>query len=257
MRLLKLFVALTIASLAHGSNGGEFHWSGKVAAGHVIEIKGVNGGVTAEPSTGKEVEVTAHKTSRHSDPSDVDIRVVEHGDGVTICAVYPDAGNECLAGSGGRMNANHNDVQVEFHVRVPAGVRFTARTVNGGVDAESLDGDVEAYTVNGKIRVGTEGAAQARTVNGSIVASFGNTAWTGTHEFSTVNGGIRLNLPSRVDADVNASTVNGHIDTDFPLTVHGSFGGRNVRGTIGNGGHDLKLNTVNGSIELRQAARTL
>ena len=67
----------------------EFHWTGKVAAGQAIEIKGVNGGIAATGAAGGEVEVTAVKKGRKSDPAEVKVEVVEHAGGVTICAVYP------------------------------------------------------------------------------------------------------------------------------------------------------------------------
>jgi hypothetical protein len=67
--------------------------------------------------------VTATKRGRRSDPGSVRIEVVEHGEGVTICAVYPDVDgrrNECRAGDGGHMSTRDNDVNVHFTVRVPA-----------------------------------------------------------------------------------------------------------------------------------------
>lgn len=58
--------ALTVPALAAQD---EFHWTGKVAAGAAVEIKGVNGGIVATGATGGEVEVTAVKKGRKSDPS--------------------------------------------------------------------------------------------------------------------------------------------------------------------------------------------
>src|SRR5881409_2022794 len=148
----------------------EFHWKGTVAPGKAIEIKGVNGDIRADAGSG-DVEVSAVKHARRSDPDEVKIEVVQHEDGVTICAVYPSDGrrdNTCEAGDGGHMNTHDNDVAVDFTVRVPAGVRFVGRTVNGAVEAAHLASDVEANTVNGAIRISTSGFAQAGTVNGSI-----------------------------------------------------------------------------------------
>jgi DUF4097 and DUF4098 domain-containing protein YvlB len=67
-----------------------------------------------------------------------------------------------------------------------------------------------------------------------------------------VNGGITIYLPSDFSAEVEAQTVNGDIETDFPLTVSGRFGMRRIRGTIGAGGRRIELETVNGSIRLRR-----
>lgn len=252
----------------------DFAWSGRIDQGRAIEIKGVNGGIHAEAGSGPEVQVTARKTARRSDPGSVKVEVVEHAGGVTICAVYPPADgrpNECAPGKGGRMNTRDNDVKVEFTVRVPAGVKLVGRTVNGAVTAEGLRGDVEAHTVNGRItaaglrgdvqaysvnggvEVETSGLAEAETVNGGITVRAGRADWTGRARFETVNGSISVTLPADANADVEAKTVNGSIDTDFFVSPErGSFKHRKLSGRIGNGGRDLELETVNGSIELRR-----
>lgn len=249
-------MALAAALAAPSARGEDFHWSGAVAPGKVIEIKGVNGGIDAGPASGGQVEVTARKTGRRSDPADVEIKVVEHGEGVTICAVYPtpysERPNECRPGAGGRMSTRDNDVKVEFTVRVPEGVRFVGRTVNGGVEAQGLTADAEVYSVNGGVTVASSGLARAETVNGSITASMGRADWTGPLELKTVNGSITVELPATVSARVEAKTVNGGIETDFPLTVTGRIGPRRLSGTIGNGGRELVLETVNGAIHLRR-----
>ncbi len=125
--ILAAAVAAVLAGPALAAAGQEeFHWAGKVAAGAAVEIKGVNGGIVATGASAGDVEVTAVKKGRKSDPAEVKVEVVEHAGGVTICAVYPSSGapNECKPGEGGRMNVRDNDVNVEFRVKVPAGVRF-------------------------------------------------------------------------------------------------------------------------------------
>jgi len=237
-----------------GSSDQDFEWHGRVTIGKTIEIKGVNGGIAVEPTTGSEVEVLAHKSARRSDPEEVQIEVIEHPDGVTVCAVYPtprgQPANECRPGKGGRMNTKNNDVNVEFTVRVPSGVRFVGRTVNGSIEARRLHADAEGYTVNGSVAISTDGLARATTVNGSIDAQMGAVPRDDL-EFETVNGGITLHLPAASAAELHATTVNGDIVTDFPLAVRGRFNHRTVRGTIGRGGPELVLTTVNGDIRLR------
>ncbi|NIY11967.1 MAG: DUF4097 family beta strand repeat protein [Gemmatimonadetes bacterium] len=182
--------------------------------------------------------------------------MVEHDGGVTICAVYPTPRNarrpnECRAG-GGQMNTNRNDVQVDFRVRVPAGVAFSGHTVNGDIEAEGLGGNVLAGTVNGSVDVQTAGFAEANTVNGDITCRVGTNRFRDGVEFETVNGSITIEMPDGLDADFRASTVNGSIDSDFPILVTGKVSPRSVRGTIGQGGPELRLSTVNGSIRLRK-----
>ncbi len=230
-------------------------WRGTVAQGSAIEIKGVNGEIRAVPATGGEVEVSAAMRARRSNPADVRIDVVQHADGITICAVYPSPDsrpNECQPGDGGRMNTRDNDVNVTFTVRVPPGVRFIGRTVNGDVTAESLGGPVALRTVNGDTTFSTSSYGEASTVNGSVRGTMGSGQWNDPLEFRTVNGEIRLDLPADTSAEVKAATVNGSITTDFPIMVTGRVQRNRLNGTIGSGGRALDLETVNGSITLRR-----
>lgn len=240
--------ALALASPALAE---DFAWRGRLSAGQTLEVKGINGGITAE--AGSEAEVTAVKKARQSDPNSVEIRTVEHSGGVTICAVYPSRwGGRDKGGCDGGGNTKNNDVQVEFTVKVPAGVKLKAHTVNGGVRVGAVESDVDAETVNGGINVTAGGVVKAETVNGSIEASMGRADWNGALEFETVNGSITLDLPADFGADVDAQTVNGRITTDFDLGGDVRQSKRTLRGTIGGGGRELQLETVNGSIALRR-----
>ena len=268
VRTARRFVALTALSLLatalpaparaqddddRPARREEFKWSGQISPGQTVEVKGVNGAIRAEPSSSGQVEVYAVKSGRRNDPREVTIKVVPHGDGVTICSVYPsvdDEPNECLPGRRGRMNTRNNDVKVEFTVRVPSGANLAARTVNGGIEARDLDGRVEVSTVNGSVDFSTQGTGVAKTVNGSITGKLGRADWTDTLTLETVNGSITLALPTGTDADVDARTVNGRINSSLPLTLQ-EMTRRSLKGTLGSGGRGLSLGTVNGSITLK------
>ena len=70
----------------------------------------------------------------------------------------------------------------------------------------------------------------------------------GPWALTTVNGSIAARLPATVDADVSAALVNGVMSSDYPLTETSPG---EWHGTIGSGGRELDMNTVNGSIELK------
>jgi len=247
-------VALALAATGVSAQQ-DFSWSGSVARGDAIAIRGVNGAIVARPTNGTEVRVTAEKHSKRDAVSTVSIQVVEDGRGVLICAVYPsrDRGepNRCARGHGYHMDVKRNDVKVDFTVEVPAGVELKAVTVNGDVTSRDLSDAVEAVTVNGDIEIDTDGSATATTVNGSIEARVGRVS--DDLEFTTVNGGVTLTLPDGARADVEATTVNGNIETDFPITIRGRWGPRSAKGEIGGGGPSLEVTTVNGSIRLQRA----
>src|SRR5438445_74623 len=83
-----------------------------------------------------------------------------------------------------------------------------------------------------------------------------------TLEIKGVNGAIEASAAGGEEVEVTATkhgrrsdpaSVNGEIETDFPLTVTGRFSRRTLSGTIGGGGgRSLELETVNGSIRLHK-----
>jgi DUF4097 and DUF4098 domain-containing protein YvlB len=77
--------------------------------------------------------------------------------------------------------------------------------------------------------------------------------WSSDLSFSTLNGGITLDLPANASAEVEAKTLNGSINSDFPLPTSNPRN-KHVKGRIGAGGRSLLLKTLNGSINLRMAS---
>jgi len=234
--------------------GQDFTWQGKVAADKTVEVKGLNGRIRATASSGDEVTVTATKHGTKSDPKQVDVRVVEGADGVTICSIYPPpaggAANGCAPGEGQHMHTDDNDVQVDYEIAIPKGVRFKAKNINGAIEASGLTAAVEAHSVNGGLLLTTAGSVSAKTVNGSIDVTV--RALGGGLHLATVNGTAKLVLPSAVNANVEAKTVHGAIESDFPLPVEGHYAGKHMSGVLGSGGPQISVHSVNGSLTVRK-----
>lgn len=249
-----LLLALAGPAFAASSS---FHWSGPVASGKTVEIRNINGGIRAEASTDGTLEVTALRYSKKQDPESVKIQVFEAKDGtLTFCTVYPSRPgspeNTCDE-HGYTSHGSESDVQVDYTVRVPAGVALEAHTVNGDVKAVAMKGPVEAKTVNGEIRVTTSSWAEATTVNGGVAVEMAGKGWPEDLEFRSVNGSIVLDLIGSPNASLRAETMHGDIDSEFPLEVSGKIRKNRISGTLGSGGRELALQTLNGSIELRKA----
>lgn len=249
---LALGALLLVGSAPGEAQERDFEWSGALDAGRTLEVKGVNGDVRALPARDGEARVRAVKRWDDSDPDAVRIEVVEHDDGVTICAVYPHrrTENRCEPGDAGGMSVEDNDVRVDFTVEVPASARFRGRTVNGEVEVDDVEADVDVGTVNGNVEITTAGVARARTVNGSIDARMGRSP-TGPLAFSTVNGSIDLDVPDGLGAELDARWVNGGLESELPVSLVGRLSRHRARGRLGDGGPLLEMKTVNGSIRIR------
>jgi hypothetical protein len=269
VRHATLLVGMTVvlgAGLAAGpalAQETPFRWTGTLAAGQVIEVKGIMGSVVAEPAAaGGPAEVVAEKRGRPTDFSEVEIRVVEASDGVTICAVYnPEdyVGDDCDLDD--RRRDRNGDrgrdtrVDVDFTVRVPEGVELIAGVVTGDVEAHGLRSNVVAHSVSGDVAVSTTGVIEAGTVSGSLDLAMGSLDWTRL-DFNTVSGDITLRVPEGLGAEVDFESISGDLDTDFDMRVErrdDRLVGSRVEGTIGDGDRRLSFHTVSGSVRLLRA----
>jgi hypothetical protein len=143
------------------------------------------------------------------------------------------------------------------------------RSSNGSVDISDVVGDIEiatsnarvcccgtrgrlvARSSNGKIEVEEHcGSIDASTSNGLIRASMDELGEEGV-QLATSNGRIVLELPEKVDAEVDIRVDNGVIRNDRPLCKATRERSGQLRGRIGAGGASIKLRTSNGSVCLR------
>jgi len=239
-----------------------FEWNGRLARGGTLEVKGISGSIRAEPTSGSSAVVVAEKTGRRGDFDQVEIRVVKHGDDVTICAVHGDAdgGDDCSGRGSTRRGLFRRDrsihVSVDFVVKLPAGTPLKAELISGDVDVRGVESDVTAATVSGDITISTSGLARAHAVSGSLDVAMGATEWDEL-DFNTVSGDITLRLPEATAADLEFQSVSGDLTSDFDLRLTGRIGrrwpGQPLRAKLGEGGRAITLRTVSGDVRLLRA----
>jgi hypothetical protein len=234
-----------------------FRWQGHLKAGQTLEVINQNGQIEAASATGDEARTEG--TWKGDAERESFIEVVEYSDGVTICAVHAKdkAPGHCHRGgvsSESWLGGWHGDrAKINFDVQVPRGVNFHALTTNGSVVGRNLASVVEAATTNGNVDVSTSEWVSATTTNGGIHVSMGGAKWTGELKVRTTNGSVEVTMPASAEFRVNAATTNGGIQTDFPVTVQGSFNSKELSGTVGGGGRELKVATTNGTIRLMKS----
>ena len=255
-------LALTAPAPAPGQarqSGDAFNWSGRIPVGGWIRIKNMNGGITVDQASGDQVEVTATKRWRRGDPSVVRFETKKFGPGgenVVICALWGERSScdEKNYESHGDRATRNNDVSVEFQVRLPRGVKVGVETVNGAVSVAGATSEVDAGTVNGEVDVSTTGGpVNASNVNGNVRARMGRIDFDSNMKFETVNGSVIVDFNGDFGGDVDLETVNGSLFTNFEMTVSGRLDPKHLRAHIGKpGGPRLKLETVNGNVELRK-----
>lgn len=249
---------LTLAAQDVTDDGRRIGWEGTLARGAIVRTDNVNGSVRIVAGSGNRVVLTGTRTVRRGDGSLVQAAVHRRGDGgLVICVLWP--GQRCddegIRGSTRERSWRDLEVKVDLVVEVPAGSPIHAETVNGSVAVVNAGASVKAESVNGDVSIdGGDGDVQAETVNGSISIRPSGASRQGRWSAEAVNGSVTIDLPAGAGVDVDIETVNGRITSDVPITVSGRMERGELRGRVGAGGRALKVETVNGSVTLRQRA---
>jgi DUF4097 and DUF4098 domain-containing protein YvlB len=99
-------------------------------------------------------------------------------------------------------------VDVEVEIELPRKSRITARTINGGIEAEGVDGELDLHAANGAIEVkGAPEEAYLETMNAAIKFEGERSGVVA----KTLNGAIEL---KGVSGEVSANTVSGRIQVE-------------------------------------------
>jgi Putative adhesin len=173
-------------------------------------------------------------------PKDSDLKV-ETGDGEIHASGL--SGNIDLSTGDGSMRVNAMSGVLRFH------------TGDGGIDGSELDGRCDAVSGDGAITLaGRFDALKARSGDGKIeVSAARGSRMESGWSVQSGDGEIEVALPGDLRATIDASTGNGHISTDIPITVAGSMSKTRVQGTLNGGGQSLTIHTGDGSVRLRQS----
>ncbi len=147
-------------------------------------------------------------------------------------------------------------VSADVTVRtVQEGARISA--VSGTITITQTKGLIEAKTTSGDVIVREVDShdLQLGTHSGSVSYS-GSLYDDGRYSFESFNGSVLLTIPANSNFTLNATTFNGSIETDFPITIPPGTTQTNrpkrLQGTHGNGGAQLKINGFSADLQLKK-----
>lgn len=246
---------LVLAMGAHASDHRgalteEFHQTYAIAADGRVQLDNINGDVRISSWDRNEVKVDAVKYADTKERlEEAKIEIDSGKDYLSIRTKYPHHDQSWNWGS------HNNPASVEYTLTVPRTVRLDEiKLINGSLDLTGVSGEVRASCINGRLEAhDLAGRAQLSTINGRLDARFAQLS-SQSVELNSVNGSVDLTIPSDSNAEVEASTVSGGIHNDFGLHVNNHrFVGHDLRGELGNGGTHIRLQNVNGRVEIHHA----
>jgi hypothetical protein len=239
--------------VSRGRASDEWTRTYTVSKGGRFEVSNENGAIEVRGTKGADVTVKAFRevSDRSDEAARERLKKLQMREDVAPDRVQVRAETDESAPFG-----FNRGVTIRYEVEVPAGLAVTFKTQNGAVRINDFDGRITAGTTNGTVTGrGVSGTVQASTVNGSVQMELAEV--TGDIRLTTVNGAVRLELPTTVDAELDATTVNGGVSVDDKFGLanvsgnHRGFGPTtNISGRLNKGGPHVSLQTTNGGVRV-------
>ena len=248
--------------LSFGTDRTEFERGlGTDAARITVETDSGDARVSQTDAEKIRVRGTKETGSVFTDLDDLTVETARDGDHLQIST---DTSGGSFLGLGGGS--------ISLDVGVPEGVAVervssgngvaTATNVAGDVSLEATNGMARANDVDGYVSLastngplgahGIAGLDGAETTNGDVDVAV--PAIDGDVSISSINGTVIAALAPDLDATVVASTENGNVNADdLPFERDGPKD--TLRGTLGDGTHELTVETTNGSVLLTRLRR--
>jgi Putative adhesin len=270
-----------------------FDWTGAIPAGATLHIADAEGNIRVTGTSGGQVRVHGERTHVISGNRALIFEVVDSRQDVIICARYADGYCDARGvhgGEGFHVGIGGHSPTADFTVELPAGVKLAANSGDGSIDVRDAGADIMVSSGDGSIRVqGVTGEVQAKSGDGSITvenATRAVTAHTGDGSIAittatgpidatsgdgdievhlaknanpgdvrlhTGDGSVTLFLASQFGGQLDASTSDGHIESEMPLALSGRMDSRHLYATVGPGGDSrLSIRTGDGDIRIKR-----
>ncbi|OWP62722.1 hypothetical protein CDA63_12480 [Hymenobacter amundsenii] len=142
---------------------------------------------------------------------------------------------------------------VSYEVLVPAATDLILKAIAGSLTMENIQGVLRFENTTGNVRLsGVSGDVRGRTTNGELTLTLTGDTWMGPAlDISTVNGNVIWQLPPAYAATLLARTTRGRVSAELN-TKRLSVLPHSLAATLGKGGVQLKVSTVNGNVRVVQ-----
>jgi len=244
-------LAFAAAGVASAKVTEKFNQTHPLGANGTVALTNMNGDVEIVGWDKAEVTIEAEKSARTDEElKRLEIIVEATASQVSIKTKH----HKSDGGSWWHRNDN-NSGAVHYVVHVPAKLlRLKIDAMNSNLSIDKVAAGMKLETMNGRIRAtGLTGDTELDTMNGRISASFDRLGAGQKVSVDTMNGQCEIFVPADASARVNASSMNGRVSSELPITVEKSSR-HSLHGALGKGEATISMDSMNGSLSIR--ART-
>lgn len=257
--LLLVALFLFISAAAHADVWNKRY---AVSGEPSVYLKAGDGHVRVTSSDSKEITVRVSTDGYRIAEDEVTITESQEGSSVRVVVRVPRGARFCIGYCARRL---------EIDVVVPRRANLDLRTDDGNITVAHVAGDFRLHTGDGHMEL--------HNLDGSLVASSGDGRISADGRFDRLDlssgdgridaeaergskvespwrlnsgdGSVTLRLPDDFSAELEATTGDGSVDVDFPISMdRGRIRDSRIRGRLNGGGGLINVHTGDGSIRI-------
>lgn len=267
---------LAFSQLTAAETRKEFRYT--VGNGATISVANMSGNITVRPGAGRQVSITA---ALNSDKVEINSR---------------QSGNRIENRTHFLSKASGEAARVNYEITAPADISLNIESASGEISIEGINGIISVETESATVSVknGGGGFVQLQSVNGNLLLSDlkqtrvqavstggaieltnvtgpkvsarstsgairmrGDCAGGGNYSLANHSGDIELMLPANASIELQARSVKGSVENDFPFQKNSNppfpvSEGRAFAGTSNNGSSSVELRSFSGKIRVKK-----
>lgn len=145
--------------------------------------------------------------------------------------------------------------KVILTIHLPDDCEVQANVITGKLSITGINAPITGRVTTGELSLtDIGGPIYAKCITGKL--HYDGILVNASHRFETMTGQISLCVPKEPNAHLDASTITGQVQCDFPLTQSQNkryLTGGKLRGTLGSGEGTIKAKVTTGSFQLKHA----
>jgi len=220
----------------------QFRWQEVVSKPLKVIVDNPYGNVRSRSWAREELSVTGQLQRVPADPA-LEVQVEVQRQTVRITVTDPAQGK----------GVDNEIRRADLVILAPTGWNMSVQTQSGEIHFKKYVGDVTARSVEGSIKLRTNGSVDAVTENGSITAKL-DARWDGLVSLQTNTGAMKIFVPEKTNTRIDAKSTAGKVVSELSSELLSDVKSQQhlFSATLGSGVQKLQARSESGDIRIRK-----
>jgi hypothetical protein len=217
----------------------------KLAPGGTLRLKNFSGRVIVTASDRSDVAIDAVRRGDRDWLDRSKLEIYSNGSTLVVDA------NQKTDRSWFDWTRKSHIVETDLDLKVPRKINLDVNVFSSPVTVTGVEGSHTIHGFSSRVHLDdVTGSVRAHTFSGPVEIRAKTWVENQSIDVDTFSGSIQLHIPDNASGSVTFNSFSGHLNSEMPLTLHGTSR-RSLRAELGGGaGGTLRFKTFSGSVRI-------